>query len=304
MKRLTTGEMGPLTSGRLIPAVLLAIGAGWPTSAAAATISTYTVAQQPACCGTPSNVNWYAYNGQFSTYFDNGTLRHVNEVPVAKTVQSAITGTNGVKGDALVNFDITRGTIGALVSTGIGNDGYSATSARASVTLAENLTFRIAGATTSTRTPIALVFDWHGSFAGDRSGNGAQAYFSAGAGESRLSASRFGSGYFSSSSNTYVVGDGGDRYQFTLLYDLIGSEVVLPVFASMDLHATGGQIADFSRTAGVSLRLPDTVSYTSASGIFLSAIAAVPEPTTWITMLMGFGLVGAAMRSTRRQMAL
>jgi hypothetical protein len=31
-----------------------------------------------------------------------------------------------------------------------------------------------------------------------------------------------------------------------------------------------------------------------------SFVIGVPEPTTWVTMLVGFGLVGAVMRSARR----
>jgi len=33
----------------------------------------------------------------------------------------------------------------------------------------------------------------------------------------------------------------------------------------------------------------------------VSAIAAVPEPTTWAMLILGFGVIGGAMRSARRQ---
>lgn len=39
----------------------------------------------------------------------------------------------------------------------------------------------------------------------------------------------------------------------------------------------------------------------SSYNFSFSAVSAVPEPSTWALMLLGFGLVGGAMRSKRRQ---
>jgi hypothetical protein len=65
--------------------------------------------------------------------------------------------------------------------------------------------------------------------------------------------------------------------------------------------ATGTSTADLSHTAGITFILPAHVSFTSASGVFLSqapsdVASAVPEPATWAMMLIGFGAVGYSLR--------
>jgi hypothetical protein len=50
------------------------------------------------------------------------------------------------------------------------------------------------------------------------------------------------------------------------------------------------------------LRLVDTVSHFSIDNLVLtqSASAAVPEPSTWLTMIIGFGLLAGYVRGQRR----
>ncbi len=55
---------------------------------------------------------------------------------------------------------------------------------------------------------------------------------------------------------------------------------------------------DFSNTSRVSLILPAGLTFTSASGVFLTQ-AGVPEVGTWIMMIAGLGLTGAALRRAR-----
>ncbi|MEO7056793.1 MAG: PEPxxWA-CTERM sorting domain-containing protein, partial [Caldimonas sp.] len=53
---------------------------------------------------------------------------------------------------------------------------------------------------------------------------------------------------------------------------------------------------DFMHTGSIGLSLPEGVSYTSDSGVFLTAgslpVSPVPEPETWALMLAGLGIVG------------
>ncbi len=57
--------------------------------------------------------------------------------------------------------------------------------------------------------------------------------------------------------------------------------------------------ANLMNTATIRFDLPTNVTMTSASSKFLSAAAsnsAVPEPTTWMMMIVGFGVIGYALR--------
>lgn len=70
----------------------------------------------------------------------------------------------------------------------------------------------------------------------------------------------------------------------------------------------GSYEGGFSTIGSTSTGLVDKVSFlVTASGTsanidnIVASVAAVPEPATWTMMLIGFGAVGAAMRSQRRR---
>ena len=65
-------------------------------------------------------------------------------------------------------------------------------------------------------------------------------------------------------------------------------------FTHVDLNDfAAGRVTD--GVNGVTSNVPETIYVRS------SILAAVPEPGTWMTMLLGFGLVGGAMRVARRK---
>ena len=77
---------------------------------------------------------------------------------------------------------------------------------------------------------------------------------------------------------------------------LFGPDPVMN-FDALLRASTAGGFVDFLHTASFDFVLPTDVSFTSASGTFLTGpSAAVPEPATWAMLILGFGLAGAALR--------
>jgi hypothetical protein len=78
-------------------------------------------------------------------------------------------------------------------------------------------------------------------------------------------------------------------------YDFSGTVSVtngqqLEVLMDLMLGSTNGVDADFSNTNSLSLILPSNVTFTSASGVFLTQTASAPEPSS--LLLLGAGLIG------------
>lgn len=95
-------------------------------------------------------------------------------------------------------------------------------------------------------------------------------------------------------------------YQTTLSIPV--GETSLGVGALLNLDCRGGGVCDFGHTGAIGLGpLPTGLSYTSASGTFLTAldtgpggVGGVPEPATWAMMILGLGMIGAIARSRHR----
>lgn len=98
----------------------------------------------------------------------------------------------------------------------------------------------------------------------------------------------------SSLTNTNQINFGKTLYGSTIIGahfgNVAGEAGNVSVFWLFDLGAAGAQYVSLDNMRGFS----NAVLYTTGTG-------AVPEPATWAMMLLGFGLVGGAMRTRRRK---
>lgn len=72
--------------------------------------------------------------------------------------------------------------------------------------------------------------------------------------------------------------------------------------ASQTFSAASPGTLSFSSFDGISrLRLRSTSGHFSIDNFTIAAAAAVPEPATWAMLILGFGFVGATLRSAKRR---
>jgi hypothetical protein len=205
--------------------------------------------------------------------------------PVAATVtETSSDGTSTAKAYA----DLSLGKMGASVTGGGSAVGL----------FSDQLTFDTGGAS-QVVVPFQVAID--GSYNATASGS-AQSYFNMGLngqGAILQVVGRFG-----------PVGDlmTVPIFNQTVVQDIALGSFTSPGFTA-DLVVNNGDVfdftmalsafkeADFYHTATINFDLPVGVNFSSASGVFLSAVQSpVPEPTTWQLMLLGFGGIGWVLR--------
>lgn len=206
-------------------------------------------------------------------------------------------------GTAYARADLAGGTLGTSatgqrrpVSRPVleGTDGYSA------ARLWETLNFHVAGAEPGTRTTIQVSYEVDGVFEAGPAGPSMEFWFDFGT--SRLFGRSEAGGTTGGAApgawiNPVIAWTGPGHMLFTAGYELEGEDTELGLL--MQLRTIGGLgLADFSHTAALSFQLPTNVSFTSASGAFLTASTGgggggtVPEPHV-------LGLLSAALLAMR-----
>jgi hypothetical protein len=217
-----------------------------------------------------------------------------------------------VLANASAYADLTTGEIGAA---GFSTDyGYTLASAG----FRDVLSFFVPGATATTVTPITINLLYHGTIEPGYGGVNTQFIFSTlqflfngGSNQTAIVVNR-DKGTGNDQQNFYSrVQDSGwlefsatpnaaaDTYAIKAVLGAYGANPVVSINQSLGLTTSQAANADFSHTASLRLDMPSGVTYTSASGLFLSQMAAVPETTTWMMMIVGFGAIGAAARRSK-----
>lgn len=182
--------------------------------------------------------------------------------------------------------DLRTGKVGAFAGTSA--SGYST----ASAIISENLLFNIAGADADTITPVRFLVSLHAAAADAHS----LFRFRADYGQFTV-VGDFDRPYFTettawSAARTWV--EGTTRYA-DLTYNLRGANQLLTVEMTLQAIAFLGKTSDFYHTGGLQIMAPQGTTFTSQSGVFLTA-NGVPEPASWAMLIAGFGLVGGMAR--------
>jgi hypothetical protein len=173
------------------------------------------------------------------------------------------------------------------------------TSDSSTVQFNDNLTFSVAGGGSDT---ITFNFALDGTI-GSASDIGGNSW-------SMAAEETFGTGFMNWQSGASLSPDTADTagwntfsftnntqtgFNFTGTLTVTNGEVV-PIQFIQQIACNNGTICDYSNTAQMSLVLPSDVTYTSASGVFLTQQggSSVPEPGSLLLMGLGIAAIGCA----------
>jgi PEP-CTERM motif len=171
------------------------------------------------------------------------------------------------------------------------------TNDQSTIQFEDNLTFSVAGGGSDTITFNFELDGTIGNSTGPTFGNAwtmaAEQNFGtgfmnwqSGAGISPVTGGTGGWNSFSFTNNTQT------GFDFTGTLTVTNGEVV-PIQFLQQIECGNGTICDYSNTAQMSLVLPSDVTYTSASGVFLTQNpSAVPEPGSLLLMGLGMAAIG------------
>ena len=260
--------------------------------------STYTACRADVPCSTTG--------GGTPDHVGNATASY-NFASLSDTDQGGFS-----SGSGFARADLSTGALGGSAE-GTNRSAFgqgSGIGTRAFSTFSDTVLFTIADATAATVTNIGVNLALHGDMTRSALDTDptVTSYLNFGGGllgvAMRLDAN--GNPYLSGGANywdSYTLTQAGDGFLFSGIYALRGTTSSVDVGEYLDVQCGNGAVCDYDSTAAFSLDLPSNVTFTSASGVFLSQAAGngVPEPSTWILLIGGFGLAGVALR--RRQVA-
>lgn len=222
---------------------------------------------------------------------------------------SLSTGAPGWLATAAAHADLASGSIGAAATAqGYGPSGGMIS--HGSAYLQDQLTFTVAGAVGQTVTDIDVTFSLVGDTVAQTNGvaeadvadDFGNASFNdtinnnSNTGYSAVATQPGESGWVS-----YAVDTANpDAISFSGVYQLTGQTTTLDVSMLLNTNVNAPASSDFYDTNDIALTLPDNVSYTSQSGVFLTAGQNVPEPASLAVLGLPLGTLLLVRRVLRR----
>ncbi len=218
-------------------------------------------------------------------------------------------------GSALATANLATGSVGVSADSDIIGNSLAESQASSTAELTDQLTFYVANATASTITDIGVEFTISGlaapgtplaegeagpsvSMSGDLTLGAASAEYSySDAAGSPANGTLFDGGWLSDS----IISQSPDSFIFSGVYQLTGASAIVPITLELACDAENGGTCDYADMGAVSFNLPSGVTFTSASGDFLTEpLTSTPEPASEATILCGSLLVAIAVLRRRR----
>ena len=226
----------------------------------------------------------------------------------SNAVNAAVTG-NNQSASASAAANLAQGALRASAS------GSNFGSAEANASFFDTLQFSVPGAGVSTVTDIGVSLRLDGTTAASEGSTFTQAlsFTIGGSGEAssggyiynhEVQADPFPNGSTNDVTfNTWlynsVSNSGLNGVDFSAVFGIQGANPEITIQEMLTIGAADGANLNFSDTAALGLTLPSGVTYTSASGVFLTEpLNDVPEPSS--LTLLGAGVVGLVLLGLQR----
>ncbi len=261
--------------------------------------------------------------GLTTTWPDSYTVSGTTDMTGAATSSFDQVNVNNGLSQGYAAADLSNGSLHAVAQTSYAGQSSSneATGGTSSVQaeLGDTLHLNIPGATNSTMTQVEIVATLDGtqSHVAQYAGSALNWQVAAGGGDLNVTLNDNGllhgattDWYVENAVNygwaTSILNDAStSNVVFDGFYDVYGADPTLSLDMKLSADSAFGGIVDYGNTAKLNIIVPNGVTYTSDSGVFLTANSSptpssVPEPASWLLAAGGFFILGCAGRRSRK----